>query len=95
LVVLGWNEAMVVLFNPFYFAWLLVALATAYAIIQLGLAGPLLQLTQTVGGEVQRQATIRLREHFSQPVLAEPVRARPIEEDDTEDEFGRRRVVPM
>lgn len=29
LVVLGWNEAMVVLFNPLYFAFLLCALATA------------------------------------------------------------------
>jgi hypothetical protein len=30
LVVLGWNEAMAVLFNPLYFATLLVALVTAY-----------------------------------------------------------------
>ena len=29
LVVLGWNEAMVVLFNPLYFAMLLVLLASA------------------------------------------------------------------
>lgn len=29
LVVLGWNEAMVVLFNPLYFAMLLVLAATA------------------------------------------------------------------
>jgi len=28
LVVLGWNEAMAVLFNPLYFTFLLVALAT-------------------------------------------------------------------
>lgn len=30
LVVLGWNEAMAVLFNPLYFATLLVAIASAY-----------------------------------------------------------------
>ena len=30
LVVLGWNEAMVVLFNPLYFAMLLLMLASAY-----------------------------------------------------------------
>ena len=30
LVVLGWNEAMVVLFNPLYFAMLLMMLASAY-----------------------------------------------------------------
>ena len=29
LVVLGWNEAMAVLFNPMYFAFLLIALASA------------------------------------------------------------------
>lgn len=29
LVVLGWNEAMVVLFNPLYFAMLLLLLASA------------------------------------------------------------------
>ena len=30
LVVLGWNEAMMVLFNPLYFAMLLVLIASAY-----------------------------------------------------------------
>jgi hypothetical protein len=32
LVVLGWNEAMAVLFNPLYFAFLLFGLATAYVV---------------------------------------------------------------
>jgi hypothetical protein len=30
LVVLGWNEAMAVLFNPLYFTIVLVGLASAY-----------------------------------------------------------------
>jgi hypothetical protein len=30
LVVLGWNEAMVVLFNPLYFTFTLMSLVTAY-----------------------------------------------------------------
>jgi hypothetical protein len=30
LVVLGWNEAMAVLFNPLYFTFLLIALAASY-----------------------------------------------------------------
>lgn len=77
LVVLGWNEAMLVLFNPLYFAFLLLAMATSYIIAQLGLVGPLFQVTRTVGSEIQRQATARLREHFSQPVLAEPVQVGP------------------
>ncbi|KIK63215.1 hypothetical protein GYMLUDRAFT_242260 [Collybiopsis luxurians FD-317 M1] len=71
LVVLGWNEFMMVLFNPIYFMFLLMAAAAAYLIIQLGLAGPLFSITQTMGAEIQRQASQRLREHFSEPVLAQ------------------------
>lgn len=67
LVVLGWNEAMAVLFNPLYFALVVVGLATAYIVLQLGLAGPLLQVSRTVIGEVQRIATDRLREAFAEP----------------------------
>ncbi|KAF8070100.1 RHD3/Sey1 [Lyophyllum atratum] len=97
LVVLGWNEAMTVLFNPLYFAFLLVALASAYAIVQLGLVGPLFQVSRTVGTELQRQASNRLREHFSQPMLAEPVRSRTQsaqESDDSEirDDLRRRQM---
>ncbi|WWC61965.1 protein SEY1 [Kwoniella dejecticola CBS 10117] len=66
LVVLGWNEAMAVLFNPLYFAMLLVLGASAYIILQLGLAGPLLQVTRTVLFEVKRIATDRLREAFKE-----------------------------
>ncbi|KAJ3926565.1 MAG: RHD3/Sey1 [Lentinula lateritia] len=89
LLVLGWNEFMMVLFNPIYFMFLLMAAAAAYLIIQLGLAGPLLSITQTMGLEVtfstyviimvtdepslqiKRQATQKLREHFSEPMLAQ------------------------
>ncbi|KAJ3775731.1 RHD3/Sey1 [Lentinula raphanica] len=71
LLVLGWNEFMMVLFNPIYFMFLLMAAAAAYLIIQLGLAGPLLSVTQTMGMEVKRQATQKLREHFAEPVLAQ------------------------
>ncbi|KAH8814531.1 RHD3/Sey1 [Flagelloscypha sp. PMI_526] len=75
LVVLGWNEAMAVLFNPLYFTFLLLSIATGWVIIQLNLAGPLFSVVRTVTGEVQRQASNRLREHFSQPALEPPVRA--------------------
>ena len=34
LVVLGWNEAMVVLFNPLYFTMLLILLVSAYVFSQ-------------------------------------------------------------
>ncbi|EGN99918.1 hypothetical protein SERLA73DRAFT_180234 [Serpula lacrymans var. lacrymans S7.3] len=97
LVILGWNEAMVVLFNPLYFAFLLCALGSAYAIVQLGLVGPLIQVSRTVAGEVQRQASDRLREHFSQPVLAQPIRSRSVDVDsnDGEDELRRRGGSPM
>ncbi|KAG8934733.1 Dynamin-like GTPase that mediates homotypic ER fusion [Tulasnella sp. 418] len=73
LVVLGWNEFIAVLSNPLYFAFLLGAVAVGWVIIQLGLVGPLFQVTKTVTNEIQRQATDRLREHFSQPQLAPPI----------------------
>jgi len=75
LVVLGWNEAMAVLFNPLYFAMLLGALGAAFMIVKLNLVGPLFTISRTVGGEVQRQVTNRLREHFTQQQLAAPISA--------------------
>ncbi|KAG9316752.1 protein SEY1 [Chiua virens] len=84
MVVLGWNEAMVVVFNPLY-SLMLIAMATAaYAIAKLGLTGPLLELSKTMAGEVQQQAKSRLREYFAEPVLEQPnrghaVRARPMQ----------------
>ncbi|OCF74245.1 protein SEY1 [Kwoniella mangroviensis CBS 8886] len=73
LVVLGWNEAMAVLFNPLYFAMLLVLGASAYIILQLGLAGPLLQVTRTVLNEIKRIATDKLREAFKEVPEAQRV----------------------
>jgi len=68
--------------------FLLLAGAGAYLVIQLGLAGPLLSITQTMASEVQRQASQRLREHFSEPALAQAQAHRSqsvsIEDDDTE-----------
>lgn len=70
-------------------------------IIQLNLVGPIMQITKTIGGEVQRQASNRLHEHFSEPVLAQPhaVRTRSVndsfDEDSTDDELRRRRAVLM
>ncbi|KAF9512544.1 hypothetical protein BS47DRAFT_1054816 [Hydnum rufescens UP504] len=90
LVVLGWNEAVAILFNPIYFAVLLTTLASAYMIVKLHLVGPLMNITQAIGGEVRRQATNRLREHFSEPQLASPVTVRnrdSTRSDDTDDEF--------
>lgn len=77
LVVLGWNEAMMILFNPFYFTLTLLVTASSWVIHQLGLSGPLLQMLKTIAGEIQNQATSRVREHFSQPTLTEPMRAPP------------------
>ncbi|CAL1706761.1 unnamed protein product [Somion occarium] len=64
LVVLGWNEAMVVLFNPLYFAMLLVLLASSWFIVQMGLVGPVFQVLRTVGNEVSLLG--------SQPYLPSP-----------------------
>ncbi|CCA76318.1 hypothetical protein PIIN_10313 [Serendipita indica DSM 11827] len=74
LVVLGWNEAMLVLFNPLYFAALLGLLGAAWVIFQLNLVGPLYAVGKTVTGEIQRQVSARLREHFSQPLDTAPPR---------------------
>ncbi|THU96755.1 root hair defective 3 GTP-binding protein [Dendrothele bispora CBS 962.96] len=99
LVVLGWNEFMMVLFNPLYFMFLLLAGAGAYIIIQLGLAGPLLQVGSSMAAEVQRQAAQRLREHFAEPVQAQVARAQslsPSINDDEDQQLRRRRQAsPM
>ncbi|KAJ7222605.1 RHD3/Sey1, partial [Mycena pura] len=62
LVVQVWNA---VLFSPFYFAFLLFVLGTAWALVQLELVGPLFQVTRKIGNKVQRQAGALLREHFA------------------------------
>ncbi|KAF9816747.1 hypothetical protein IEO21_03909 [Rhodonia placenta] len=94
LVVLGWNEAMVVLFNPLYFTMLLFMLAAAYLTIQLGMVGPLFQVTRTLGNEMYRQVEHRLREHFSQPATQQ-VRAYAAEGDEVERELRRSKAEPM
>jgi len=82
LVVLGWNEAMAVLFNPLYFTFLLFGLATTYMVIQLNLTGPLFQVTRSLVTEVQNQATKKLREALTvEPVAAQPVRNGQAEEE--------------
>ncbi|KAF8557636.1 root hair defective 3 GTP-binding protein [Imleria badia] len=103
MVVLGWNEAMMVLFNPLYFVMLITMATVAYVIAKLGLTGPLLELSKTMAGEIQQQAMNRLREHFSQPVVEQPVRIKAsslratnststdrVDVDRDEDEFGKR-----
>ncbi|KZW00220.1 root hair defective 3 GTP-binding protein [Exidia glandulosa HHB12029] len=72
LVVLGWNEAMTVLFNPMLFTFLIMAVAAGWVVVQLNLLGPLLHVVRAVMNEIQNQATRRLREQFAEP--AAPVR---------------------
>ncbi|KAF8197871.1 root hair defective 3 GTP-binding protein-domain-containing protein [Pholiota molesta] len=90
LVVLGWNEAMAVLFNPLYFTFLLLALAASYIIIQLGLVGPLFQVLRALGGELRKQGAARLREQFTEPAMAQvqavPMRNQSYSEEADEDE---------
>ncbi|KAL0575676.1 Dynamin-like GTPase that mediates homotypic ER fusion [Marasmius crinis-equi] len=95
LVVLGWNEAMMLLFNPLYFVMLVGLAGAAYVVLSLGLAGPLIQVGRTVATEVQRQATERLREHFAEPVRAQPVRARSVASDDDYELRRRNSTTPI
>lgn len=67
ILLLGWNEAMFVLFHPIYLFTIVVGGAAAYAIFTLNLAGPLFQISRTVSNEVQRQAHSRLKEYFAEP----------------------------
>ncbi|KAF8146593.1 root hair defective 3 GTP-binding protein-domain-containing protein [Mycena galopus ATCC 62051] len=94
LVVQVWNGAMAVLFNPLYFAFLLFVLATAWAVVQLPLVGPLFQIARTIGNKVQRQAVALLREHFATPVFTELVFAQKIKQED-DDSLERLQPQPM
>ncbi|KAG7098321.1 Dynamin-like GTPase that mediates homotypic ER fusion [Marasmius oreades] len=95
LVVLGWNEAMMLLFNPIYFVMLVGLAGAAYVVLQLGLAGPLIQVGRTVANEVQRQATDRMREHFREPVPAQATRVRSADDDDEYELRSRRGTTPI
>ncbi|KZT53832.1 root hair defective 3 GTP-binding protein [Calocera cornea HHB12733] len=72
ILLLGWNEAMFVLFHPVYLFTIVMAAAAAYAIFQLNLAGPLFQISRTVSGEVQRQMHSRLKDYFAEPPTTAP-----------------------
>ncbi|OSD06948.1 root hair defective 3 GTP-binding protein [Trametes coccinea BRFM310] len=98
--VLGWNEAMVILFNPIYFALLLLMLASVWIIIQLGMVGPVLQILKTLGGEVHRQLDHRLREYVHHTTPTQPVRAssssRSVKRADSAEQDSRRiKAEPM
>ncbi|KAI0335152.1 root hair defective 3 GTP-binding protein [Cubamyces sp. BRFM 1775] len=97
IAVLGWNEAMFVVFNPVYFAMLILLLATFYIIIQLGMLGPVLQILKTLGGEVHRQVDHRLREYVmqSQPVPVSASSRSRSRGDEAEKETRRIKTEPM
>ncbi|WFD36186.1 Dynamin-like GTPase that mediates homotypic ER fusion [Malassezia cuniculi] len=75
LVVLGWNEAMAVLYSPIYFTLLCIGLATSYVVWRLNMGGPIFTVVSAVVSEVQKLAEKQLREYLSEPRLAQPVRA--------------------
>jgi len=91
MVVLGWNEAMLILFNPLYFAMMLVFAASAWTIIQLNLSGPLMHVGGSIALEVKRQAETRMREYLAEPLRAQ-VQAAMIEDDEDDAREPRRRI---
>ncbi|KAH9957358.1 RHD3/Sey1 [Russula dissimulans] len=94
LVVLGWNEAMMILFNPLYFTLMLILAASSWIIVQLNLAGPLMHVGGSIALEMKRQAEIRLKEHFTEPLRAQAQQAA-IEDDDEAPEQRRRLLEPL
>ncbi|THH02272.1 hypothetical protein EW026_g592 [Hermanssonia centrifuga] len=68
---------------------LLVLGAGAWLIVQLGLVGPVFQITRTVGTEVQRQLGNRLREHFSSSAHTQPIAVPNNRTGDDDDSFVR------
>jgi len=94
LVVLGWNEAMLILFNPLYFTMVLLLAASAWITIQLNLAGPLMHVGGSIALEVKRQAENRLKEHFAEPLRAQ-VHAHATTIDDYDDAREQERRIPQ
>ncbi|KAI9457897.1 protein SEY1 [Russula earlei] len=98
LVVLGWNEAMFILFNPIYLTLLLIIAAGAWIIVQLNLAGPLMHVGGSIALEVKRQAETRLREHFTEPLRAQAQAAMENENENDDNDHApapepRRRIL--
>ncbi|KAH9987006.1 RHD3/Sey1 [Russula compacta] len=90
MVVLGWNEAMLILFNPLYFTMVLILAAGAWIIVQLNLAGPLMHVGGSIALEVKRQAEDRLRERFSEPPRAQAYAHAAIKEEEEEEDGWER-----
>ncbi|KAJ3115734.1 Dynamin-like GTPase that mediates homotypic ER fusion [Physocladia obscura] len=59
-LVLGWNEFMMVLFNPVYFALLAIFLGIGYLSWQMGMVGPAYQVAKVTVREVTNQAIEKL-----------------------------------
>lgn len=61
-----------------------------YISLKLGLAGPIYQVVRTLFGEVRRQATNRLQDHFAQQAQQgrqrRPVKASVDDDEDDDDE---------
>ncbi|KAJ1549827.1 Dynamin-like GTPase that mediates homotypic ER fusion [Cladochytrium tenue] len=59
-VILGWNEFMMVLFNPFYFVLAVLSLTAGYVTWYTGMIGPAYQVAKATVGEVRRQVETEL-----------------------------------
>lgn len=64
-----------------------------YIVLQLGLAGPILQVSQTVFYEVKRLATEKLREAFAEVPEARRHLANPVPASNYTEEPKRRNLV--
>ncbi|KAK2464311.1 hypothetical protein APHAL10511_003768 [Amanita phalloides] len=91
LVVLGWNEAVAIMFNPVLFTFALVALVSLYFITQLGLTGPLYNMTSNIFSEIWDHMVVLLKRQLAEPVPAQEVPGRD-ERDEVKRELRRREM---
>ncbi|KAJ1674172.1 Dynamin-like GTPase that mediates homotypic ER fusion, partial [Spiromyces aspiralis] len=61
-VILGWNEAMTIIFNPIYLVFFVFVLSASFIVHQLGLWGPVYRLSGTFGNMVAEKAHVLLLE---------------------------------
>ncbi|KAK2071614.1 hypothetical protein P8C59_006022 [Phyllachora maydis] len=80
LLVLGWNEIMIVLRNPFLFVLLILAAGGTYVAYNLNLLGPMMQMSNAALAQAGEVAKERLRDFLENNETARQALAMPAKE---------------